>query len=250
MVARNDGVFVAWSDGRNFDDYWNYDIYVASAYRTDPESSEYLVSDNVVVNDNAKLHSYLNAERYSEYGPASVRQDRPALALCDDCLFPYVAWDDNRRADPLAGCPGNHDIFFARPGITATTGIYLSPVFDAEIEGAIWYMLDWWGVTPYGTNLTLQTRMGSTPWPDEHWSQWTGPVEQDGEWVYDAPGQHIVDAYGDPFPQSRYIQYRVNLLNCPTCVPGASPYLSRATLYYRHLYTLFLPVMGKTRPMH
>jgi hypothetical protein len=245
IEAKADGVFVAWSDGRNFDDYWNYDIYVASTYRIDPESSEYLISENIVVNDNVKLHQYLNAERYSEYGPASVRQDRPTLALCDDCFLPYVAWDDNRRADPLAGCPGSHDIYFARPGITNTTGIYLSPVIDADFEGTIWYTLDWWGVTPHGTNLTLQTRMGSTPWPDENWSQWTGPVLQDEEWVYDAPGQHIVDEYGDPFPHSQYLQYRVNLSSCPTCSPGASPCLSRVTVSYRHLYTVILPMTFK-----
>jgi hypothetical protein len=246
MVARGDGVFIAWSDGRNFDDYWNYDIYVASTYRDDPGSSEYLVTENVVVNDNAKLYQYLSAEEYSEYGPASARQDHPTLALCDGCALPYVAWDDNRRADPLAGCPGNHDIYFARPGITVTMGTYLSPIFDAGPQGAEWYMLDWWGVTPYGTDLTLQTRMGSTPWPDEHWSQWTGPAESAGHWVYDAPGQHIVGADGNPFPHSRYIQYRVNLANCATCAPGSSPCLSRATLYYRRLYTAFLPLLCRT----
>jgi len=246
MVAKDDGVFIAWSDGRVFDDYWNYDIWVASTYRTDTGSAEYLIDGNVVVNDNAKLYQYLNAEKYTEYGPASVRQDRPTLALCAGCSLPYVAWDDNRRADPLAGCTGNHDIYFARPGITTTTGIYLSPVFDAGSEGATWYMLDWWGVTPYGANLTLQTRMGNTPWPDENWSQWTGLVEQNGEWVYDAPGQHIVDEYGNPFPQSRYIQYRVNLINCPACAPGASPCLSRVTLHYRHVHTIFLPLTLKS----
>lgn len=251
MVAKADGVFVAWSDGRNFDDSWNYDIYVASTYRIDPKARDYLISGNMLVNDNVKLYGYLQARRYGEYGPASVRQDRPALALCEGCFLPFVAWDDNRRADPLAGCPGNHDIFFAGPGDTATTGTYLSPVFNTDFGRSVWYMLDWWGVTPYGTDLTLQTRMGSTPWPDEHWTDWTGPVERDGEYVHDAPGQHIVDSDGNPFPQSRYIQYRVNLTSCPTCGPEASPCLSRITLYYRHLYNkVYLPVINKATPSH
>ena len=247
MVAKDDGVFLAWSDGRVFDDYWNYDIWVASTY-WDADVEDYVISGNVVINDNAKLYQYLNAGAYTEYGPASARQDRPTLALCDGCFLPYVAWEDNRRADPLGGCTGDYDIYFARPVTTTATGIYLSPVFAAESEKATWYMLDWWGVTPYGTNLSLQTRIGNTPWPDENWGQWTGPVAQDGGWVHDAPGQHIVDEHGNPLPQSRYIQYRVNLATCPTCTPGVSPCLSRASLYYDYelIHAMYLPLTLKS----
>ena len=42
------------------------------------------------------------------------------------------------------------------------------------------------------------------------------------------------------------IQYRVNLINCPTCAPWASPCLSRVTLYYRRVYTIFLPLTLKS----
>jgi len=243
MLVSGDGVFIAWADGWVFDDYWNYDIWVANTYRISGESGEYLIGESVVVNDNAKLYSYLNAEKYPEYGPASARQGHPSLASCTG--LPCVVWDDNRRADPLAGCVSNHDIFFARPRASSLTeGVYLSPVFDAGLEDATWYIIDWWGVTPHGTKLIFQTRMGNTPWPDEHWTQWTGAVEQDGERVYDAPGQHIVDEAGNPFPRYRYIQYKARLVSCAGS--GASPYLYSVTLYHNHpVYRTFLPLIWR-----
>ena len=249
IEVSGDIIYIAWSDRRNLG-AWNSDIYLARIGPDPDEPCYYRVVDNVPVNDNVKLYDYLRADRYIQYGPASATQYRPSIAASPDQPWPFVVWDDNRRSDPLQGYVGNCDIFFAPPG--QTKGCYFSPIIDAESEKATWYMLDWWGVTPYGTNLTLQTRMGNTPWPDENWSQWTGPVtqtspmEQNEEWVYDAPGQHIVDEDRNPFPQSRYIQYRVNLINCPTCAPWASPCLSRVTLYYRRVYTIFLPLTLKS----
>ena len=247
MLVSGDGVFIAWSDGIVFDDYWNYDIWLVSTYRTDPKSGEYLVGGDVVVNDNVKLYSYLNAEQYTEYGPASARQGHPTLASCAG--LPCVAWDDNRRGDPLAGGICNHDIYFARPGGTPTEGVYLSPIFDAGSIDATWYVIDWQAVTYYGAKLTFQTRIGNTPWPDENWTQWAGVVKSDGEWIYDAPGQHIVDEERNLFPQSRYIQYKARLFSC--CGSGGSPYLDSVTLYHNHPvrdrpHKIFLPMMLKS----
>jgi hypothetical protein len=236
------GVYIAWADGWVFDDYWNYDLWLARTYRVDVESGEYLIADHWVVNDNAKLYGYLNAEDYAAYGPAQSRQGHPTLAYCAG--LPCVAWDDNRRGDPLAGGICNHDIYFTRPGPTPTEGVYLSPIFDADSTDAVWYVIDWWATTPYCGRLVFQTRLGNTPWPDGEWTQWTGAVNWDGDWVYDAPGQHIMDEAQNPYPRSRYIQYKARLFSY--CGSGGSPNLQSVTLYHNHSgYGTLLPLIWR-----
>ncbi len=76
---------------------------MARPYREDWTSPEYVIDENIIVNDNAKLLRYLQGSRYVENAPASVRQYRPAGTYHDSANLPYVVWDDDRRADPLAG---------------------------------------------------------------------------------------------------------------------------------------------------
>ncbi|MGC8837159.1 MAG: CARDB domain-containing protein [Anaerolineae bacterium] len=210
---RKDGVFIAWSDGRNFDD-WRVQIYVANTSRASSDSPIYVVRTNAVVNDNAHLTRYLGPD-YDRLRPASVRQYRPALTYYDPPVpVPYVVWDDNRYEDPLSGGRPIRTLFLARPGRAPSPGVYLSRIFDGG-EGARWYLLDWWGVTAYCSRILVQTRTGETPWPDESWSPWTGPDfdAQVHEWVYQAPGP-IVGADQRPYPQARYFQYKVLLFDC------------------------------------
>ncbi|MBC7225282.1 MAG: hypothetical protein H5T59_13590, partial [Anaerolineae bacterium] len=105
-------------------------------------------------------------------------------------------------------------IFLARPGRPPSPGVYISRVFDGG-EEARWYLLDWWGVTAYCSKILLQTRTGETPWPDDSWSEWTGPVfdPEYRQWAYQAPGP-IVGADQQPYPQARYFQYKVLLFDC------------------------------------
>jgi len=217
-----DGVYIAWSDARNFDD-WNCQIYVAQAVRPDDQSPDYEVRANAVVNDNAHLTRYLGPQ-YDQLRPASVRQYRPALTYHNPpplaepyAPVPYVVWDDDRYDDPLSGRARIRSIFFARPGgppFPGVSGVYISRVFDGGPE-ARWYLLDWWGVTAYGTKILVQTRTGDTPWPDGSWSGWTGAVfdPQYHEWAYQAPGP-IVGSDQQPYPQARYLQYKVLLFDC------------------------------------
>lgn len=216
---RKDGVFIAWSDGRNFDN-WRIQVYVANTSRVSTDSPIYEVRTNAAVNDNAHLTRYLGPE-YDRLRPASVRQYRPALTYHDPpplgfspAPVPFVAWDDNRYEDPLSGGTPIRTLFLARPGRAPSPGVYLSRIFDGG-EEARWYLLDWWGVTAYGSRILVQTRTGDTPWPDGSWSPWTGPVfdAQVHEWVYQAPGP-IVGADQRPYPQARYFQYKVLLFDC------------------------------------
>jgi len=214
-----DGVYIAWSDARNFDD-WRYQIYVAQAERPNAESDTYYVRVNAAVNSNAHLTRYLGAE-YHHLRPAAVRQYRPAVTYHDPppsggayAPVPYIVWDDDRYDDPLSGMAGVRSIFLARPGRAPSPGVYISRVFDGGPE-ARWYLLDWWGVTPYGTKILVQTRTGDTPWPDGSWTDWTGPVfdPEYHQWVYQAPGP-IVGGGQQPYPQARYFQYKVLLFDC------------------------------------
>ncbi|MGQ9584351.1 MAG: CARDB domain-containing protein [Anaerolineae bacterium] len=214
-----DGVYIAWSDARNFDS-WRYQVYVAAAERPDLQSADYEVKVNAVVNDNTHLTRYLGPQ-YDQLRPASVRQYRPALTYHNpppagelSKPVPYVVWDDDRYDDPLGGTARVRSIFLARPGRAPSPGVYISRVFDGGPE-AHWYLLDWWGVTAYGTKILVQTRTGDTPWPDASWSDWTGPVfdPEYHQWAYQAPGP-VVGSDQLPYPQARYFQYKVLLFDC------------------------------------
>ncbi|HDN80020.1 MAG TPA: peptidase S8, partial [Chloroflexi bacterium] len=211
---------------------------------------------NYSVNDNVKIQPFLD-EDYIKYSPAAARQYRPAItrAITREiwggpcgCRIeaPYVVWDDNRYTDPLSGGQGDRDIFFTRPLIT-DTGTYISPIIDAGAK-AKWYYLEWWGVTPLGTKITFQTRTGDTPWPDDSWTEWTGPKydPEIGKWVYDGPAE-IVDPNCNLYPESRYIQYRIDLRCCPDCgFPCNVPCISAVKIYYEGgLSPVYLPLILK-----
>jgi hypothetical protein len=76
----------------------------------------------------------------------------------------------------------------------ATTGIFLSRVFDAG-EPVGWDALSWHAVTPASTTLTLSVRTGDTSTPDASWSSFM-PMASSGETIGGS---------------SRYIQYQANL---------------------------------------
>ncbi len=224
-----DIVYILWSDRRNFDD-WSSRVYMGLPERA-MDSPDYEVLDNVIVNNNPKLLRYLQTDRYLRNAPAAVRQYRPAGIYSNDTAAPYVVWDDDRRSDPLAGYALERNIFFARPGAPPSPGIFMSRIFEANDE-TYWNLLEWWGVTPVGTRIFFQTRVGNTPWPDGTWSDWTGPVWDAGEglWIYPAPAE-IVDTAHQRYPRARYLQYRVwikayDCCDAPTWKP---PYLSQRT---------------------
>jgi len=243
----SDGVYLAWSDGRNFD--WNVDIYLARPYRPELNSPEYVVDSNIIVNDNAKLISYLQGDRYLKHGPAGVKQYRPTIVYSDEpYAVPYVAWDDNRRDDPLAGYTRIRNIFFARPGCPPSPGTYISRIFDAG-QLVPWHFLEWWGATPYCSTIRFQTRTGETPWPDSSWTEWTGPVYEAklGKWVYDAPAP-IVGPGGQLYPEARYFQYRVLLDRCDRCdaTDINVPWVSKVLIHYQApVQHLWLPMVIK-----
>jgi subtilisin family serine protease len=247
----SDTVYILWADRRNYD-AWNSDIYIARPQRQ-WGNSEYVVGDNIIVNDNAKLLRYLTDDRYVNGAPASVRQFRPAGVYADGADIPYVVWDDNRRADPLAGYALDRNIFFARPGEPPAPGVFMSRIFEANNETR-WNLLEWWGVTPVCTEIFFQTRTGATPWPDGAWSEWTGPAWNSGMgmWGYDAPAE-IVDATGGLYPEARYFQYRFWIIDCdggwkgPWTDQDPSPaWVSKVVVHYSPKeYTALLPLIVK-----
>lgn len=248
----SDTLYILWSDWRNYD-AWNADIYVARPIREDWESPDYVVRENLIVNDNAKLMRYLHDDAYLYGAPASVRQYRPAGTYHDTSNMPYLVWDDDRRADPLAGSALERNIFFARPGSPPSPGVYVSRIFEANDE-ARWNRLEWWGVTPAGTKIFFQTRCGDTPWPDATWSDWAGPVwdSEESMWVYTAPDD-IVDEEGNPYPMARYFQYRVWIEDCdgiwkPPSSNQRYPeaWISKVVIHFSpKIYTAALPLLVK-----
>ena len=101
----------------------------------------------------------------------------------------------------------------------AFEGTYTSPVHDAK-HPAIWGTVTWSSVTPEGTHLTIQTRSGDVPRPDETWSQWLTAYTE-------AAGQKIQS------PPARYLQYRASFTSDdPQPRSDAMPRLSSVSLYY------------------
>ncbi|MCZ7569168.1 MAG: S8 family serine peptidase [Ardenticatenaceae bacterium] len=238
------GPYIVWSDGRNYDDA-NFDIYMAMPRREKQESLNFTdIVSLATVNDNIHRQAFLeDMNLYLENEPAAAWQAHPAVAATSSGV--YVVWDDNRNEDPFLGYPNNRDIFVAEYlSSPAKAGVYVSPVFDA---GAVvtWYGIQWWGITDLQADLTLQTRIGSTPnapranVAGNTWSQWAGVGGTGGR--YDAPGQNIRSPSGALFPRSRYIQFRVNL-NVPAGRGGTC--ISEITLQYE-VPKVYLPLMLK-----
>ncbi len=169
----------------------------------------------------------------ADFDPPNAQQANPAVSFAlfgdpndlENYAF-YVGWDDNRNSNPLLGFEGNKDVFAARLQLGDTlengdlrptrTGTYLSPVLGNG-SLATWYDIKWWGDISADGVVSLQTRFGldpNSPEPPQEnvvgngWTQWTGIGGTGG--FYTAPGQHITAPDGSFFPQSYYVQYRVN----------------------------------------
>ncbi|MBU0492901.1 MAG: hypothetical protein KKB13_13725 [Chloroflexi bacterium] len=210
----------------------------------------------------------------------------PELAGCpffEDYIF--VVWDDDRIQDPFV----NRDVYFARsnllfinhtpagpfappPGAPGRdyyygTGTYVSAILDTKNYSSTWYIVDWHACTADGTYLTLQTRLGDTisevlssdwypnrnvpnpghwPYPDVTGLSIGAPLEG-----YDAPGQHILGADGQPLPEARYIQYKVNMWakgycgpdDYPNYAPVKTPMLFDVILHYNVPNIIYLPIV-------
>jgi hypothetical protein len=201
----------------------------------------------------------------------------------------YVVWDDDRIADVQV----NRDVYFARtkylpllnyyadfqppspevPGWYTHyygSGTYISPILDSGAYSSTWYVVEWNALTFDGSYITLQTRVGRTvsevlscpwmptvtlsgafPFPDVAGQSVGAPVQG-----LDAPGRHILDRNGKPFPEARYIQYKVDFWQKKqTCGPPGktavypfctSPILADVTLHYNVTYAIYLPIVFKS----
>ncbi len=217
--------------------------------------ADFYFEDEYTVNNNVKIHALLNAD-YLEMAPASALQQRPSIAPSGrvggscGCRIeaPYVVWEDNRRTNPYAGRETTRDIYFARPAIN-NRGLYISPIIDVGAK-AKWYFLEYWGVTPSGTTVTLQTRTGNTPWPDPSWTSWTGSRCLGGKCYYEGPAEIVSPTLAGPFglyPESRYIQYKVEMECCEGCLQDCCPpcLSSFKILYEGGLNSVYLPLVLK-----
>jgi hypothetical protein len=243
--------FVAWADWRNYGagDFSNPDIYFR-LFSTVSTPTEFVGGNNVMVNNNARLHDF-NTATYTDYRrdmPPHAEQRHPAISSTLVASWPdviegwlYVVWDDDRILDPFS----NYDVYLARSnmlfgghrrefwtdpfdpevpgqGVRYGSGAFISRIYDGGSADTEWYYVDWHAITDDGTYITVQTRMGNTPaevlagdWYPTRYPYPTDPVNVGAPLQgYDAPGQHIEDALGntcpDNCPTARYIQYRVN----------------------------------------
>ena len=94
----------------------------------------------------------------------------------------------------------------------AAAGTFVSRVFDAGTS-ANWGTLAWTSVTPTGTTVAPNYRIGNTPTPDGSWTAFS-PVSTSG---------------GALSGNSRYIQYSAQLA---TSDPNQTPVLDDVTIYY------------------
>ncbi len=231
------------------------DYQVCGETKTACFCANFYFGEEYTVNDNVKVHGLLN-EKYLEMAPASAIQARPSIAPSGrqggscGCLIeaPYVVWEDNRRTDPSAGRETTRDIFFAKPAIN-NRGLYISPVIDVGAK-AKWYFIEYWGVTPLGTTVTLQTRTGNTPWPDSSWTSWTGSRCVGGRCYYEGPAEIVSPTLSGPtdlYPESRYIQYKVEMECCEGCSQVCCPpcLSSFKILYEGGLNQVYLPLVLK-----
>jgi len=96
----------------------------------------------------------------------------------------------------------------------AEKGTFESPVLDATSR-ARWGRIGWVAQVPEGTTLTLQTRSGETPDPDDQWSEWSADCE-DGRLITSPP--------------ARFFQYRATMTSKNR---AQSPVLVQLTASYR-----------------
>jgi hypothetical protein len=248
-------VFIAWADGRNYDDA-NYDIY----YDLKSDCGATLGGNQMLANG-VRLHNFDPANpkwagEYSSGEPPPGFQFRPSVAadiqmegLTVFTGYLYLAWEDDRVDDSRQ----EKDIFFARSNLTYANqppynifkdgaGSQISNILDSGTDQTVWYTLDWTVTTPDSTYMTVQTRLGDTI-TDVLNSEWYPqrfpfqPQKFDCDALvsgapipgYDSPGQYIEDAAGEIKPQARYIQYRINFYSRDET---NSPELDNITLFY------------------
>jgi hypothetical protein len=77
------------------------------------------------------------------------------------------------------------------------SGTLISRVHDTIGFETNWRKISWGENLPPDTDITLQTRTGDSPTPDENWSGWSPP--------YKNPAGELITS-----PRARYIQYKVN----------------------------------------
>ncbi len=283
-------VYIVWADGRNYGgELTNTDIYF-HLFSTVGQPTEFVGGNNIVVNNNARLHNFSSAA-YTTYRkdlPPHAQQRNPSIAATLIADWPtifggyvYVAWDDDRIANPFQ----DRNIYFTRSnmlfgghnrvytasseappntpgqGVRYGSGAFVSEIFDSGSPDTIWYVINWHAVTDSGTYITLQTRMGNTrqqvlnsdwypkrfPYPDDAISKGS-PLQG-----YDAPGQHIEDASGNYFPKAQFIQYRVNFWarNTSTMTDTTvlkTPFLYDVILHYERPPVVYLPAIYKNVP--
>lgn len=107
-------------------------------------------------------------------------------------------------------------------GISASgdlKGQFVSTVHDAGLS-AHWGTISWIADTPPGTQVTLQTRSGDVPRPDDSWSAWSP--------AYATEAGHVITS-----PPARYLQYQATLTGTSAAVSqGNAPRLRAVTAYY------------------
>jgi hypothetical protein len=276
--------FVAWSDWRNYSpgDFDNADIYFR-LFSTVGNPTEFVGGNNVMVNDNVRLYNTDFAEpAYSDYRldmPPHARLRNPSIASTLLAKWPtifggyvYVVWDDDRAGNPFEDRNiyltrsnmlfGGHRRIFDAPGTPPGegerygSGAFVSAIFDSGWRFTTWYTIDWHAVTDDGTYITLQTRMGNTPtevlasdWYPQNYPYPDDPVSTGAPLQgYDAPGQHILDAFGNKWPRARYIQYRINFWARdaeadPNVTVLNTPTLYDVILHYEQPPYIYLPVI-------
>jgi hypothetical protein len=254
--AENWNLFIVWADGRNYDS-WNYDIYytIKSTCAGMPAG----LSANHMLNDGIRLHQFdATNPSYDDYdagSPPPGYQIKPSVAADVRTDWPYVlggylylVWQDDRAGDHQI----QNDIYFARSNLTFFNqisnglpygaGSYISDILDSEDDETTWYTIDWSAATDASTYVTVQTRLGDTidevlnsSWYPGRFpfqpQPWDCEANESGAPLagYDAPGQHIEDSAGEFWPQSRYIQYRVNFF---TRDSTKTPQLDDLTIYF------------------
>jgi len=96
------------------------------------------------------------------------------------------------------------------------SGTLISRVQDTIGFETNWRKISWGENLPPDTDITLQTRTGDSPTPDENWSGWSPP--------YKNPAGELITS-----PRARYIQYKVNFSTKDT---AQSPVLDWVKIEY------------------
>lgn len=250
--------FIAWSEWGGQGES-SSDVFLAVRGDAGAELSTLWTGGVIPLNSGAHATN-LEGSSYLSYAvgdPPPAYQVRPSLAADIIMTLPYpqlgvwrhtgyvyAAWDDNR----LGGY--ERDVYFTRTNMTYFaeydfypdparndqlpvgkvcrygSGSYISPIYDMGSSGVVWDRIEWFAVTPSGTYITLQTRVGDDPDSMGQWMPKAFPYERVGVpelgsplQGYDTPGQMIVDAEGNQRPRTRYVQYRVNMWAWPASGP-------------------------------